>query len=222
MVMSIKENVDKIKKSIPEGTTLIAVSKTRSLEELEEVYKCDIRDFGENKVQELIEKIDNFHDDVHWHLIGHLQTNKVKYIVGKVHLIHSLDNIRLLKEIEKRYSMCDKVANVLIQINIGRDPNKSGVLLEDLQDLINECEKCKYVKVKGIMTVIPKGNQDTNREYFKEMKNIYNFLSKNKYENVNMEFISMGMTGDYKIALEEGSNMVRIGEGIFGKRVYNV
>lgn len=167
--MSIRENVIKFQNEIPKDVTLLAVSKTRTLEELEEAYKCNIRDFGENKVQELIYKFDNFHKDVRWHLIGHLQTNKVKYIVGKVYLIHSLDSIKLLKEIERRYSIANEIANVLIQINIGRDPNKSGVLLENLQELIDECEKCKNVKVKGLMTVIPKGNSATNIEYFIEM-----------------------------------------------------
>lgn len=220
--MSIGENIIRLKKEIPKNVTLLAVSKTRTLQELEEAYQCNIRDFGENKVQELIYKFDNFHKDVRWHLIGHLQTNKVKYIVGKVYLIHSLDSVKLLKEIERRYSSANKIANVLIQINIGRDSNKSGVLLEDLQQLIDECEKCKNVKVKGLMTVIPKGNSDTNREYFIEMKKIYDFLSNKLYNNVKMEFVSMGMTGDYKEALEEGANIVRIGEGIFGKRLYNI
>ena len=220
--MSIRENVIKFQNEIPKDVTLLAVSKTRPLEELEEAYKCNIRDFGENKVQELTYKFNNFHKDVRWHLIGHLQTNKVKYIVGKVYLIHSLDSIKLLKEIERRYSTANEIANVLIQINIGRDSNKSGILLENLQELIDECEKCKNVKVKGLMTVIPKGNSASNREYFIEMKKIYDFLSNKLYNNVKMEFLSMGMTGDYKEALEEGANIVRIGEGIFGKRVYNI
>lgn len=219
--MSIEENIKNIKKQIPEDVTLISVSKTRSLEEIEEAYKCGARDFGENKVQELTSKIENFDHDVRWHLIGHLQKNKVKYIVGKVYLIHSLDSVTLLEEIEKRFSSKKKVANVLIQINIGRDPNKSGVLEENLEELLVACEKCNSVKVKGLMTVIPKGDEESCRKYFNKMKKIYDNLSKKEYKNISMKYLSMGMTGDYKIAVSEGANMVRIGEGIFGKRIYN-
>ncbi|MEL7598323.1 MAG: YggS family pyridoxal phosphate-dependent enzyme, partial [Clostridiaceae bacterium] len=138
--MNIAENIIKIKNELSKDVTLISVSKTRPLEELEEAYIAGARDFGENKVQELVDKTESFHSDVRWHLIGHLQRNKVKYIVGKVHLIHSLDSIKLLDEIESRYAAHDKIANVLIQINIGRDPNKSGVLEENLEELINACE----------------------------------------------------------------------------------
>lgn len=221
MRLSIEARINKIINEIPENVKLIAVSKTRTLDELEEAYNAGSRDFGENKVQELVEKYDEFHNDVRWHFIGHLQKNKVKYIVGKVFIIHSLDNIGLLKEIEKRYSMNSEIANVLIQINIGRDPNKSGVLLENLEELIEACENCKNVKVKGLMTVIPKGDEVSNRKYFKNMKEIYDSLSKKMYNNISMEYLSMGMSGDYQIAMEEGSNMIRIGEGIFGKRIYN-
>lgn len=221
MRLSIEARINKIINEIPENVKLIAVSKTRTLDELEEAYNAGSRDFGENKVQELVEKYDEFHNDVRWHFIGHLQKNKVKYIVGKVFLIHSLDNTELLKEIEKRYSMNSEIANVLIQINIGRDPNKSGILLENLEELIEACENCKNVKVKGLMTVIPKGDEVSNRKYFKNMKEIYDSLSRKMYNNISMEYLSMGMSGDYQIAMEEGSNMIRIGEGIFGKRIYN-
>lgn len=215
------ENISKIKNEIPKDVTLIAVSKTRTIEEMEKVYQVEIRDFGENKVQELVNKFENFHSDVRWHLIGHLQKNKVKYIVGKVFLIHSLDSIALLEEIEKRFKANNQIANVLIQINIGKDPNKSGIMKEDLEKLIEACERCENVKVKGLMTVIPKGDEESCRKYFKQMKKIYDDLSKKQYNNINMEYLSMGMTGDYKIAISEGANMVRIGEGIFGKRIYN-
>lgn len=219
--MTIEERLKKVQSEIPSNVTLVAVSKTRTLEEMEEAYKMGIRDFGENKVQELVEKAEKFHDDVRWHLIGHLQRNKVKYIVDHVHLIHSLDSVKLLEEIEKKYSQQNKIANVLIQINIGRDPNKSGILIEDLNELIEACEKCKNVQVKGLMTIIPKGDDESNRKYFRDMKKVYDSLSKKMYNNIKMEYLSMGMTGDYKIALEEGANIVRIGQGIFGERVYN-
>lgn len=220
--MSIEENIDIIKKEIPKDIKLIAVSKTKPLENLEEAYKTGIRDFGENKVQEFVEKFEKFHSDVNWHFIGHLQRNKVKYIVGNVYLIHSLDNEGLLNELEKRYSAESKIANVLIQINIGRDANKSGVLLENLDELISACEKCNNVKVKGLMTVIPKGDDKSNKKYFGQMKKIYDSLGRKSYNNITMEYLSMGMSGDYKAAISEGANIVRIGQGIFGKRVYKI
>lgn len=219
--MSILNNIISIKEQIPEKVTLIAVSKTRSIEEIKEAEAAGMRDFGENKVQELIEKIDHFDQSVRWHLIGHLQTNKVKYIVGKVYLIHSLDSIKLLKEIEKRYSLNGIVANVLIQINIGEEDSKTGIYLNELPELLNEIEKCSYVKVKGIMAVIPKGNYEENCKYFRKVNEVWKGLKEKKYTNISMEYLSMGMTHDYEAAIAEGSNMIRIGEGIFGKRNYN-
>lgn len=219
--MSIKENICKIKTQLPENVTLIAVSKTRVVEEIQEAYNEGIRDFGENKVQELIEKIDRFDSSVRWHIIGHLQTNKVKYIVGKVHLIHSVDSIKLINEIEKRYAANNLTANVLVQINIGREASKTGIFKEDLSKILEECEKCNNLKVKGLMAVIPKGPEEECRRYFTEMRYIWNDLKERNYNNISMEYLSMGMTHDYKIALEEGANVIRVGEGIFGKRNYN-
>lgn len=221
--MSIEENINKIKKDIESNVTLIAVSKTKPIEDIYSAYDLGIRDFGENKVQELVDKIDTIkYDDIRWHLIGHLQRNKVKYIVGKVFLIHSLDSVRLLNEIEKQYGEKGEIANVLIQINIGREENKFGVLLENLNVLVNSCEKCNNVKVRGIMGILPKGDDETCRKYFKELKNVFDDLAKKDLKNVEMKYLSMGMSGDYKIALEEGSNMIRVGQGIFGKRNYNI
>ncbi|MDS0527308.1 YggS family pyridoxal phosphate-dependent enzyme [Clostridium sp. SHJSY1] len=220
--MSISQNIEEIRKQLPSSTKLLAVSKTKPLEELEEAYKAGIRDFGENKVQEMIKKQEEFHKDVNWHLIGNLQTNKVKYIVGKVYLIHSLSSIKLLKQIEKEFEKGGEIANVLIQINIGREDSKSGIVLEELDDLINELEKCNNVKAKGIMVIIPKGSKESNRKYFRETKVIFDKLKKKEFKNVNMEILSMGMTHDYITAIEEGSTLIRVGEGIFGKRNYNV
>ncbi|MBP1889728.1 pyridoxal phosphate enzyme (YggS family) [Clostridium moniliforme] len=220
--MSIRENIENIEKSIPSNVKLLAVSKTRNIEEMEEAYDTGIRDFAENKVQELMRKEESFHKDVRWHLIGKLQTNKVKYIVGKVHLIHSLSSIKLLEKIEELYGKENLIANTLIQINIGREESKSGVLLEDLEELIVKVEECNHVKVKGIMVIIPKGDEESNRYYFKETNKIFLDLQKRKFKNINMKILSMGMTHDYKIAIEEGSNMVRIGTGIFGERNYNI
>ncbi|WP_010237259.1 YggS family pyridoxal phosphate-dependent enzyme [Clostridium arbusti] len=219
--MSIVENICKIKTQLPKNATLIAVSKTRKVEEIREAYNEGMRDFGENKVQELVEKVDCFDSSVRWHLIGHLQTNKVKYIVGKVHLIHSLDSIKLLKEIEKRYGASNLVAKVLVQINIGKEESKTGIFKEQLNDILEACENCNNVKVKGLMAVIPKGSEEECKKYFREMKDIWEKTKRKEYKNISMDYLSMGMTHDYKIALNEGSNMVRIGEGIFGERDYN-
>lgn len=220
--MSIEENINKIKTDLPQAVTLIAVSKTKSNEEIKEAYKSGCRNFGENKIQELIEKVEALPKDIKWHLIGHVQRNKVKHIVGKVDLIHSLDSIRLLEELEKQYSMQNCIANTLIQINIGRENSKTGILIEELDNLLNSCELCKFVKVRGIMAIIPIGDEKSCRSYFHEMKVIYNNLKESNFKNITMEYLSMGMTDDYKIAIEEGSNMIRIGTGIFGERNYRL
>ena len=216
----ISDNYDKIKNEISPHVTLICVSKTRQIQEIEEAYKSGAREFGENKVQEFNEKYDSLPKDIRWHFIGHLQTNKVKYLVGKVHLIHSLDSIHLLREIEKRYAQKDEVANLLIQINIGKEEAKTGIAVEEMEDLIKACEVCKNIKIKGLMATIPIGNEESCRKYFSEMKVIFDDLKTSQHKNVSMEFLSLGMSKDFKIALENGSNMVRLGASIFGKRNY--
>lgn len=216
--MDIEENIIRLRRSLPKDVTLVAVSKTKPIEDIEIAYKTGQRDFGENKVQELIDKEESLEKDIRWHFIGSLQTNKVKYLVGKVHLIHSLSSIKLLNKIESEFSKKNCTANLLIQINIGKEESKSGIFEEELNDLINKIEICNNCKVKGLMAIIPKGNENTNRYYFKKMKSIYDDLSKKSYKNISMEILSMGMTNDYEIAIEEGSNLVRVGEGIFGKR----
>ncbi len=216
--MSIEENLNKIKKNIPDNITLVAVSKTKPIEDINLAYKLGQRDFGENKVQELINKEEILPNDIRWHFIGNLQTNKVKYLVGKVYLIHSLSSIKLLKKIEDEFSKKNITANLLIQINIGKEESKGGFFKEDLNNIIIEIEKCNNIKVKGLMAIIPKGTTEENRFYFKEMKSIFDNLSDNTYKNISMDILSMGMTHDFEIAIEEGSNLVRIGEGIFGKR----
>ena len=177
--MEIKENIEKIKKTLPSNVTLVAVSKTKPLEDIIEAYNNGQRDFGENKIQELIEKEELLNKDIRWHLIGNVQTNKVKYIVGKVHLIHSLSSIKLLQKIELEFSKKNCIANTLIQINIGREESK---------------------------------------KYFKRVKKIFDDLSKRNFKNITMEILSMGMTNDYIEAIEEGSTLIRVGQGIFGKR----
>ncbi len=219
--MSIGENFLSLQNQIPQGVTLIAVSKTRNEDEIMDVYNCGGRDFGENKVQEFAQKQEQLPKDIRWHFIGHLQRNKVKYLVGKIHLIHSLDSCKLLDEIEKQFGKSGDIANVLIQINIGQEESKTGVDIKDLDEILERCEKCNNVKVKGLMATIPIGNEDSCRYYFSQMKKIFNDLKCRNYANISMDTLSIGMSGDYKVAIEVGANMVRIGEGIFGKRNYN-
>ena len=218
----IKQNIEELTSRIPEEVKLLAVSKTKPLEELEEAYAAGMRDFGENKVQELVKKSEDFHDDVRWHFIGQLQSNKVKYLVDKVYLIHSLGSISLLNEIEKVFGNANTVASVLIQINIGREESKSGILEENLYEFIEEIEKCSHISVKGIMVIIPNGDEESNRRYFKKTKKIFEDLKEKEYKNIRMNILSMGMTHDFMTAIEEGSNLVRIGTGIFGERNYNL
>lgn len=218
--MAISEDYNKIKNEISEHVTLICVSKTRQIHEIKEAYASRARDFGENKVQEFIEKYESLPKDIRWHFIGHLQTNKVKYLVGKVYLIHSLDSIHLLKEIEKRYAAKDEIASLLIQVNIGKEVAKTGIDVEEMGSLIKACEECNNIKIKGLMATIPIGDEESCRKYFSEMKVIFDDLKTLEHKNVSMEFLSLGMSKDFKIALENGSNMIRLGEGIFGKRNY--
>ena len=220
--MGIRQNIEELKFRIPEEVKLLAVSKTKPLEELEEAYIAGMRDFGENKVQELVKKSESFHNDVRWHFIGQLQSNKVKYLVDNVYLIHSLASTSLLNEIERIFGKANKVANTLIQINIGREESKSGILEENLYEFIEQIEKCNHVAVEGIMVIIPIGDEESNRHYFKKTKKIFDELKEKNYKNINMNILSMGMTHDFMTAIEEGSNLVRIGTGIFGERNYNV
>ena len=218
--MAIGEAYKRIKNEIPEDVTLICVSKTRQVHEIKEAYASGARDFGENKVQELMDKYDSIPVDARWHFIGHLQTNKVKYIVGKVHLIHSLDSIRLLEEIEKRYAAKNEIACVLIQVNIGKESTKTGIDAEEIESLIKASEKCNNVRIKGLMATIPIGNEENCKRYFAQMKDIFDSLKTFQYKNVSMEFLSLGMSGDFQIAIDSGSNMIRLGESIFGTRDY--
>lgn len=216
--MSIESNIKNILSEIPKDVTLVAVSKTKPLEDLLEAYNVGVRDFAENKVQELIFKEENLSKDIRWHFIGLLQTNKVKYLVNKVHLIHSLSSINLLLKIEKEFGKANQVANTLIQINIGREESKSGLLEEELESLIEIVETCKFVNVKGLMVIIPKGNDEINRCYFKKIKKIFDTIKEKNYNNISMEILSMGMSSDYKVAIDEGSTLIRVGSGIFGIR----
>ncbi len=229
---AISDNLDKIRLLIKEAAeksgrtsddvTLIAVTKTYSPDAINEAIDCGVTDIGENKVQEIVDKYDSV-KPVRWHLIGHLQTNKVKYIIDKVHMIHSVDSIRLMDEIERQCQKHNVTMNILIQINISGEESKFGIKPEELEDMIIHAGTLKNVKVCGLMTILPKVDTEISlRLHFVNIKRIFLDISKKKYDNVDMQYMSMGMSGDYEIAIEEGSNMVRIGRAIFGERNYNM
>lgn len=199
--------------------TLVAVSKTFPEEDISFVYDCGHNDFGENKVQELKSKYDNLQDkNINWHLIGHLQKNKVKYIAGFVHLIHSVDSLKLAEVINEQAVKHNRIIDILIQVNTSNEDQKSGIEPEDAKNLCQEISKLKNVRLKGLMTIgMFTDDEEIIRENFRCLKSLYDEL---KYIHSTFEYLSMGMTSDYKIAIEEGSNMLRIGSAIFGYRNY--
>ena len=263
----IQDNITKVLENIEaackrshrskEEVTLIAVSKTKPIELLKEAYEAGIREFGENKVQELCDKcekssfltqlsndckdkeekffqnvnnqpespilqVDNTFNDIHWHMIGHLQRNKVKYIVDKVKLIHSVDSLRLAEQIDIEAKKKGVLVDILIEINIALEESKFGVKPSEAEALIREISGLSSIGVKGLMTVAPyTENAEENRTYFKKMHQLYVDIKEKNIDNVTMNILSMGMTGDYEVAIEEGSTMVRVGTGIFGERNYS-
>ncbi len=202
--------------------TLIAVSKTKPLSDLMEAYEAGVRVFGENKVQELTEKIDKMPSDVHWHMIGHLQRNKVKYIVGKVDLIHSVDNEELAQEINKRAEKAGVVQDILIEVNIADEDTKYGISADKAEEFYVNVSELPYVNVRGLMCIAPNvDNSELNRQYFVKMNKIFVDITNKMMHNSRVDVMSMGMTGDYQVAIEEGATMVRVGTGIFGARSYD-
>lgn len=206
----------------PSNVTLIAVSKTKPAIQIEEAYTCGIRDFGENKVQEMIEKFDLLPKDIRWHMIGHLQRNKVKYIVDKVFLIHSVDSWKLAKEISKEAVKKKVEVNILVEVNVSGEKNKFGVRPDEVEGLIREIALLPGIHVKGLMTVAPYVDiPEDNRQYFVKLRQLCVDIKNKNIDNTSVEVLSMGMTGDYIIAVEEGTTYVRVGTGIFGERDYN-
>lgn len=205
-----------------EEVTLIAVSKTKPIEMLQEIYDENVRDFGENKVQELCGKIEKMPKDIKWHMIGHLQRNKVKYIAGQVALIHSVDSYRLAEEINIQAKKKNIVVPILVEVNIAHEDSKFGISEEDAIQLVEEIAELENVRIKGLMTIAPYvENAEDNRLYFRKIKDLSVDIAAKNIDNVSMEILSMGMTGDYEVAIEEGATMVRVGTGIFGERNYN-
>ncbi|HSR03730.1 MAG TPA: YggS family pyridoxal phosphate-dependent enzyme [Proteiniclasticum sp.] len=217
---SIKDNIEQVRNTLLDGVTLIAVSKTKSPEEIMEAYDQGIRDFGENKVQELVSKFEVLPKDIRWHLLGHLQTNKVKKVLGKAYLIQSLDRESLAVEINKRAEKLSLMVDTLIEVNIGEEKQKTGITLRDLPGFLEIIKNLERINVKGLMAIIPQGTNDENTQYFRKMKEVFTDLKKYENERMKMEILSMGMSSDYEIAMEEGSNMVRVGTKIFGTKNY--
>ncbi len=203
-----------------EDITLVAVTKTQSIETLELAYEAGIRTVGENRVQELNAKWPNFEDRFEWHLIGHLQTNKVKYIIDKVVLIHSVDSLKLAKEISKQAEKSGVVMPVLIQVNPAEEASKFGLATDEVVSLVKAASELPGIRIEGLMTIAPFVEDEAFlRQVFREMRQIFDFLKSQAMPGVNMKYLSMGMTHDFEIAIEEGANMVRIGSGLFGERL---
>lgn len=205
----------------PEDVTLIAVSKTKPVEMLMEAYEYGCRDFGENKVQELLDKYEVMPKDIRWHMIGHLQRNKVKYIVDKVYLIHSVDSLRLAEEISKEATKKNVCVNILVEVNVANEETKFGTTCEEVKQLVQDIAKLPNICVKGLMTIAPfVENAEKNRPIFSKLKKISVDIMDENIDNITMEKLSMGMTGDYAVAVSEGATYVRVGTGIFGVRQY--
>ena len=219
--MSIQDNLKQIQSTIPSPVTLVAVSKTKPVEDLQQAYDTGIRDFGENKIQEMCDKYEILPKDIRWHMIGHVQTNKVKYMAPFVHLIHGVDSLKLLKEINKQAEKNNRVIDVLLQVFIADEETKFGLDATELEYILtDEIQNLLHVKVVGLMGMAT-FTEDNNqiREEFKTLKNLFDLHQKT---HPDLKILSMGMSGDYAIAIEEGSTMVRIGSSIFGHRNYNI
>lgn len=228
----LEENLKKVEANIQvacercgrkrEEVTLIAVSKTKPVSMLKEVYDCGIRDFGENKVQELTEKYDQLPEDMKWHMIGHLQRNKIKYIIGKTELIHSVDSLRLAEAIEAESAKKDCITDILLEVNVAQEESKFGFSSEELLKEIDRFADFPHIRVKGLMTIAPYVEKpEENRIYFAKLKQLSVDITAKKVNNVTMSIFSMGMTNDYEVAIEEGATLVRVGTGIFGERNYD-
>ena len=227
----ITENLEQVKKNIrdacraagrdPGEVTLIAVSKTKPTELLQEAYDAGARDFGENKVQEIMDKYPQLPADIRWHMIGHLQRNKVKYIVDKAAMIHSVDSFRLAQTIEQEAAKHEVQVPILLEVNVAEEESKFGLKMDEVLPLIERIAEFPHIKVCGLMTIAPfVENAEENRMFFRQLKKLSVDIEAKNINNVSMSVLSMGMTGDYQVAVQEGATMVRVGTGIFGERNY--
>lgn len=227
----ITENLEQVRKNIdeacrmagrdPKEVTLIAVSKTKPVSMLKEAYDAGARCFGENKVQEIMDKHPQLPEDIQWHMIGHLQRNKVKYIVDKVSMIHSVDSLRLAQTIEQEAAKHNVCVPVLLEVNVAQEESKFGLKMDEVLPLIETIADFLHIKVQGLMTIAPYvENAEDNRDFFRQLKKLSVDIEAKNINNVSMSVLSMGMTGDYQVAVQEGATMVRVGTGIFGERNY--
>ncbi len=224
-LQTVRETIAQAAASVgknPADITLVAVTKTHPPEMINEAIACGVTDIGENKAQEILEKYDRV-DPVRWHMIGHLQTNKVKYIIDKVCMIHSVDSIKLMDEIDRQAQKHGLVMDILIQVNISGEESKFGIHPDMLPALLEHAGALSHVRVCGLMAVMPKVNDNvTNTLHFVNINDIYIDIQRKTYHNVNMRYLSVGMSGDYAFAIQHGSNMVRVGSAIFGLRNYDI
>lgn len=205
-----------------EEVTLISVSKTKPPEMIQEAYQLGKREFGENKAQELKEKHALLPGDIKWHFIGHLQTNKVKYVVGRAYLIHSVDSLRLAEAIEQESAKRDVVSQILLEVNVAGEESKFGLKPEETLALAQQIARLPHVQIQGLMTIAPYvDDPEENREVFRRLRELSVDIRSKNIDNVSMGVLSMGMTGDYQVAIEEGATYVRVGTGIFGERNYH-
>ena len=227
----ITENLEQVRKNIdeacrmagrdPKEVTLIAVSKTKPVSMLKEAYDAGARCFGENKVQEIMDKHPQLPEDIQWHMIGHLQRNKVKYIVDKVSMFHSVDSLRLAQTIEQEAAKHNVCVPVLLEVNVAQEESKFGLKMDEVLPLIETIADFPHIKVQGLMTIAPYvENAEDNRDFFRQLKKLSVDIEAKNINNVSMSVLSMGMTGDYQVAVQEGATMVRVGTGIFGERNY--
>lgn len=229
----LKENLANVREKIniackkvgrnPDEVTLVAVSKMKPLEDIETLLETGQMEYGENYVQELCDKYEKISRPVHWHMIGHLQTNKVKYIIDKVDLIHSVDSFKLAETIEKEAAKHNLTANILIEVNVAQEESKFGLKTEELLPFIEKIANFEHIKVCGLMTIAPfVDNPEENRQIFANLHKLSVDINEKNIDNVYVNILSMGMTNDYEVAIEEGATMVRVGTGIFGARNYNI
>jgi pyridoxal phosphate enzyme (YggS family) len=219
-INQIRDNIEAISKTIPDGVEILAAAKTRTSEEVKAAMDAGISLFGHNYVQEAEEMIHGLDVKAEWHIIGHLQRNKAGQAVELFDMIESVDSLRLAKELEKRCGQIGKVMPVLIEVNSGREENKTGVLPENCVDLAGYLNTCKHLKLKGLMTMGPlTGDPELSRPYYKETRRLYEEIASIAMDNVEMKVLSMGMSNSYRVAIDEGANLVRLGTIIFGPRV---
>ena len=221
--MSIADNLKQVLAELPQGVRLVAVSKFHPNEAIEEAYQAGQRIFGESKVQEMTAKYESLPKDIEWHMIGHLQTNKVKYIVDKVRLIHSVDSLRLAEVIEKEAEKQDRIVDILLEVNVAEEESKFGLKTAEVLPLAEKLTALSHIRLRGLMTIAPfVENPEKNRAIFANLHKLYVDIKEKNIDNGTVSILSMGMTNDYEVAIEEGATMVRVGTGIFGARDYSI